>query len=132
MFTFSNCCPYGIPSFNSINGFKITKWTAIKLIWYQITLIQGNKFLTQEVYSLKKPTPLNLMRQVGEMNFFSNVLSNSCGVLIGFLGQFEQHFKSNVWQQRPYLDFICNHRCKKTLSWLICITLTPKMSKPKF
>lgn len=52
---------------------------------------------------MKKPTPLNLMRQVGEMNFFSNVLSNSWGVLIGFLGQFEPNFKPNVWQQRPYL-----------------------------
>ena len=33
-------------SFNLINGFKITMWTAIRLIWYQITLMTFNSLRT--------------------------------------------------------------------------------------
>ena len=83
--------PMVFSSFNSINGFKITTWTAIKLIWYQITLMAFTPLrkdlkwyntskiryylYVREFYSFKKPTLLNLMRQVAEMNLMEPFFS---------------------------------------------------------
>ena len=83
--------PMQFSSFNLINGFKITTWTAIKLIWYQITLMAFTPLrkdlkwyntskiryylYVREFYSFKKPTLLNLMRQVAEMNLMEPFFS---------------------------------------------------------
>ena len=82
--------------FNSINGFKKTIWTAIILMWFQIMLMAFSSSRKEwklryfiPSLALLKPSLLNLMKKVGELNlmqsFFSHAFSNYCKVLISFL-----------------------------------------------
>ena len=77
-------------SFNSINGFNGIQSTKKRLKMIQYF---KNKFLPQGILFLQKThsTESNEASWRDEFNaflFFSHELSNSCGVLIGFLGQF--------------------------------------------
>ena len=81
---------------NNVNGIQSTK-KRLKMIQYfkNKLLPQGILFL-QETHS-SESNEASWRDELNATLFFSHGSSNSCGVLIGFLGQFDVNVLNQMW-----------------------------------